>query len=139
MGHHFGSTLHSLPAILYSSRSLGTLVQALKWHLISRWQWPSLEVLTDNMDIQQTTGTWQNVHLLAQLRAWQCVHTSPHTHPAVLTDDMTLDTTGVADTPQLLCLSSAAVRGKTITRDTPLFEQEELYDACRHLLYLLCL
>ena len=57
--------------------------------------------------------------------AWHRMHASPATHPAVLIDDMTLDTTGVADTPRLLCLSSAAVRGKTITMDTPLFEQEE--------------
>jgi len=37
------------------------------------------------------------------------------THPAVLIDIMTLGTADVADTPRLLCLSSAAVRRRTIT------------------------
>ena len=43
------------------------------------------------------------------------VGTSSPTHPAVLIDDMTLDTADVADTPRLFCLSSAAVRRRTIT------------------------
>jgi len=50
------------------------------------------------------------------IRAESCkqidVSTSHQTHPVVLIDDMTLGTADVADTPWLLCLSSAAVRGR---------------------------
>ena len=68
--------------------------------------------------------------------AWHRMHASPATHPAVLIDDMTLDTTGVADTPRLLCLSSAAGRG----RQSPWIhhclsrKSSEPHSACKHLL-----
>ena len=43
------------------------------------------------------------------------INVGTSTHPAVLIDDMTLGTADVADTPRLFCLSSAAVRRRTIT------------------------